>query len=190
MSRNIEAMEDYLNEVHPSTFDDLGYPLYQVTLGNEVFDLPIVRKTIDGKPRLVIQRSEDLSKAIADADANIESQVNYQAIKNDFFDKAKALLANKFPDRKLTLNWGDSGELVAVDASSGETIRLGYLKEMLPELADLIDQTSFKLNRAMFNVRHPDLSIYQPIAAMRVKKHGGKIIDNLNPSIKTLLNIK
>lgn len=103
LSRNIIDFEDYLNAAHPSTFEELGYPKYQIHLGNETFDLPIVKQIVDGNPRLVVQRSENLSKAIADADAAIESQVKYQVIKDAFFNQVQNLLANKFPNRNLEL---------------------------------------------------------------------------------------
>lgn len=94
-------MEEFLNAAHPSTYDDLGYPTYRMTVGNQIYTLPVVKQQVDGQPRLVLQRPNGLMQAATDMDNAIEARIGYQATKNQFVENVQQMLDRKYPGQSL-----------------------------------------------------------------------------------------
>lgn len=101
IDRNIAGMEEFLNAAHPSTYDDLGYPIYRITVGSQTYTLPVVKQQINGQPRLVLQRPEGLMQAATDIDNAIEARIGYQATKNQFAQNVQQMLDREYPGNSL-----------------------------------------------------------------------------------------
>lgn len=199
MDSSIGAMERYLNSTQQKVFDDMGgFPRYGVEIGTKRYELPIRRVTMpDGTSKIVIERPEDFTRAISDYDNEVEKIVRFQDTMDKYASDINQLLSQKFPNEGYTASVTPERGVRIMNADGQENIDITRQLKNLPEYDAL--KTSFEND-----VLHPhytaaeqdqllnlgELNIHQPVAAFRYKKHGGKIVNNLNSKMKTMLNIK
>lgn len=202
LDENIGRFEEFLNVVDPRVFSEMGgYPKYGVEIDGRFYDLPITKGVrSDGTKGLVIQQSDDVIKAIDDFDKANESVLKTSDSWDDFKAKTQNLIERFHPDgadAKLTQNkkgiWGilsKDGKFVSLSSFAKNNPEFEfYYAPTVRELNDKLKGGHLTTDQHSAIMREGRFYMHGPVRAMRVRKHGGKIINNLNPTIKQLLNV-
>ena len=207
LDENVSRFEDFLNSVDPRVFSEMGgYPKYGIEVDGTFYDLPIAEGIrADGTKGLVIQQSDDLTKAISNFDDTNESIIRTADSWNEFKNKTQHLIEGFHPDgamAKLIQNergvWGildKNGQFTSLSAFAKSNPN--FARKYLPYVQELNNkllgkhltgnQRTALMGDAFGKVER--VFMHGPVRALRRRKHGGKIINNLNPTIKQLLNI-
>ena len=201
LDENVGRFEEFLNVVDPRVFSEMGgYPKYGIEIDGRFYDLPIIKGVRpDGSKGLIIQQSDDVIKAVDDFDRANESILKTSDSWDDFKVKTQYLIESFHPDgmdAKLTQNkkgiWGISnkdGRFVSLSsfAKSNPDFERRYVP-LVEELNNKLKGQHLTLDQRSA-IMGDRVYIHGPVRAIRMRKHGGKIINNLNPIMKHLLNI-
>lgn len=193
VSENIKGMENLLNSTQTKVFDGMGgLPRYGIDVGGTRFELPVVRQVMpDGSSQIVIQRSDALNNAISKYDSYVEGIVKYNELLDNYVTDLNELLLRKFPNKNYSAVIGSDGN-VMVQLDDANLVGVTNLLGDDPEFKTLRSSYFNKVMNSADNPaieRLPGVVFHQPVGVFKYRKNGGKILNNLNRTTKSLLNI-
>ena len=169
-----------------------GLPRYGIDVGGTRFELPVVRQVMpDGSSQIVIQRSDALNNAISKYDSYVEGIVKYNELLDNYVTDLNELLLRKFPNKNYSAVIGSDGN-VMVQLDDANLVGVTNLLGDDPEFKTLRSSYFNKVMNSADNPaieRLPGVVFHQPVGVFKYRKNGGKILNNLNRTTKSLLNI-